>query len=233
LHALQEKLLRRDLFEEFCQEFTREMNRLRMAARANLTAAEHELGRVRSEIGKLVQALKDGVPASVVKDDLIKLEARQADVQKQPDRINEPPPLLHPKMADLYRQKVTELAKALEHEESRIEASEALRGLLDVITLTPDGNELRIELQGNLAAMLRAAEAQNLGKRFAIDRGENSPLPDESQLVQIMVVAGAGFEPAQVSFNKRNDDAPCWSKTLIPFTFLAFSRCSTVLSSTP
>jgi hypothetical protein len=28
--ALQEKLLRHDLFEEFCDEFTREMNRLRM-----------------------------------------------------------------------------------------------------------------------------------------------------------------------------------------------------------
>jgi len=30
LKALHEKLLRQDLFEEFCDEFTREMNRLRM-----------------------------------------------------------------------------------------------------------------------------------------------------------------------------------------------------------
>ncbi len=30
LRALQEKLLQQDLFEEFCDEFTREMNRLRM-----------------------------------------------------------------------------------------------------------------------------------------------------------------------------------------------------------
>jgi site-specific DNA recombinase len=33
LHAPQEKLLHRDLFEEFCDEFTREMNRLRMEHR--------------------------------------------------------------------------------------------------------------------------------------------------------------------------------------------------------
>ena len=32
--ALQDKLLRQDLFEEFCDEFTREMNRLRMEHRA-------------------------------------------------------------------------------------------------------------------------------------------------------------------------------------------------------
>ena len=43
LKALQEKLLRQDLFEEFCHEFTREMNRLRMEHRATLTAAEREI----------------------------------------------------------------------------------------------------------------------------------------------------------------------------------------------
>ena len=46
LKALQEKLLRQDLFEEFCDEFTREMNRLRMEHRANLSAAEREIDRI-------------------------------------------------------------------------------------------------------------------------------------------------------------------------------------------
>jgi hypothetical protein len=61
-------------------------------------------------------------------------------------------------MARIYRTKVTELGKALEHPESRVEATEALRGLVDAIVLTPDGSreELGIELQGNLAAMLGA-----------------------------------------------------------------------------
>jgi hypothetical protein len=60
-------------------------------------------------------------------------------------------------MADLYRQKVAALAEALEHPEIRTEASEALRGLIDAIVLTPDQGELQIELTGNLAAMLGAA----------------------------------------------------------------------------
>ena len=41
-------------------------------------------------------------------------------------------------MAELYRQKVTTLAQALEHAETRTEATEALRGLIDAIVLTPD-----------------------------------------------------------------------------------------------
>src|SRR5207237_1155032 len=34
LNAVREKLMRKDLFEEFCHEYTREMNRLRMARQA-------------------------------------------------------------------------------------------------------------------------------------------------------------------------------------------------------
>ena len=56
LDALQEKLLRHDLFEEFCEEFTREMNRLRMEYRANLSSAERELERVRAGIRKVIDA---------------------------------------------------------------------------------------------------------------------------------------------------------------------------------
>ena len=48
------------------------------------------------------------------------------------------------------------VAEALERPETRTEASEALRGLIETVVLTPDQGELRIELKGNLAAMLSA-----------------------------------------------------------------------------
>ena len=70
LQALQEKLLRQDLFEEFCDEFTREMNRLRMEHRASLTAAEREIEHIEVRRKKLVQSIMDGVPASEVRDEL-------------------------------------------------------------------------------------------------------------------------------------------------------------------
>jgi DNA invertase Pin-like site-specific DNA recombinase len=56
----------------------------------------------------------------------------------------------------LYRQKVTTLAQALAHPETRTEATAALRGLIDAIVMTPADGGLRIELKGNLAAMLGA-----------------------------------------------------------------------------
>ena len=50
-----------------------------------------------------------------------------------------PPPLLHPSMALQYRKRVHQLYEALqdEEEETRIEAADILRSLVDKIVLTP------------------------------------------------------------------------------------------------
>ncbi len=112
------------------------------------------------------------VAPSEVKDELNANAARREELKARLAAADAPPPLLHPEMAELYRQKVTALAQALEHPETRTEASEALRVLIDAIVLTPDRGEalsrdgqgtsssetvLRIELKGNLAAILSAA----------------------------------------------------------------------------
>src|SRR5436309_1721718 len=184
LRALQEKLLRQDLFEEFCDEFTREMNRLRMEHRAGLSAAERQIERIEARRKKLVESIMEGVPASEVKDELNANAARREELKAKLAAADAPPPLLHPEMAGLYRQKVTALAEALEHSETRTEASEALRGLIEAIVLTPNQGELQIELKGNLAAMLGAAQ-----------NAKRSPETGDLSL-QVVMVAGAGFEPA-------------------------------------
>jgi len=62
LKALEEKLLQRDLFDEFCEEFTREMNRLRGEHRASLVAGERQLTRLEARRKKLVESIMEGVP---------------------------------------------------------------------------------------------------------------------------------------------------------------------------
>ena len=63
LSALQDKLMRKDFFEEFCREFAKEMNRLRMEQRAGLSGAKRELERVKRDIQKVIEAIVDGVNA--------------------------------------------------------------------------------------------------------------------------------------------------------------------------
>lgn len=82
-------------------------------------------------------------------------------------------------MADLYRSKVEKLAAALRREDTRLEASEMLRGLIEAIVLIPEKGQLRIELRGNLAAMLAAAQ-----------QTKRSPETGDL-LVPVQLVAGA------------------------------------------
>jgi site-specific DNA recombinase len=97
-----------------------------------------------------------------VKDEMNANAARREELKARLAAADEPPPLLHPGMAELYRSKVTDLGKALEHPESRSEATESLRGLIEAIVLTPNQGKLRIELKGNLAAMLGAATSEEV-----------------------------------------------------------------------
>jgi chromosome segregation ATPase len=140
--ALQEKLLRQDLFEEFCKEFTREMNRLRMEYRANLSSAERELEHVRAGIRRVIDAIKDGFAGPELRAEMDELQARKESLLAQLATADAPVPLLHPNLAALYREKVATLASVLQNAESRSEAAEALRGLMDAIVLVPAGNEL-------------------------------------------------------------------------------------------
>jgi DNA invertase Pin-like site-specific DNA recombinase len=179
LKALQEKLLRQDLFEEFCEEFTREMNRLRMEHRASLSSAKRELEQVRAGIRKVIEAIKAGYAGAELKAEMQGLQDRKDALVARLAAADEPPPLLHPGMADLYRQKVETLTQALTQPDSRTEAADALRGLIDAIVLTPAQGELKVELRGNLAAMLAAARD-----------AKRSPETGDLEL-QVALVAGA------------------------------------------
>jgi site-specific DNA recombinase len=182
LVALRDKLMRRDLFEDFCREYVRELNRLRMEHRASLSNARTELAGVEREIRKFIQAIKDGVSALSIKDELLSLEARKVELQSCLE-AQEMPELLHPRMADIYREKVGNLCLALESEESRTGAADAIRALVEAIVLEPDGERLSITLKGDLAGMLSAAR-------------DTKRSPDTGDLmVQIKLVAGGGFEP--------------------------------------
>jgi hypothetical protein len=121
LKALQENLLNQEL-AEFCDEFTREMNRLKMERRAHLSSAKRKVERIGAWIKKpLNLMLDDEVAVDEGKVEIKSLDARRKELQAQLENSEEPPPLLHSETAELYRQKATTLAQALEHPDTRTE----------------------------------------------------------------------------------------------------------------
>lgn len=64
LAALQSRLMGPALCAEFCEEYTRYLNKLRSEKNATLAAAKAEVGKLAKQRENLIQAIKDGVPAS-------------------------------------------------------------------------------------------------------------------------------------------------------------------------
>jgi site-specific DNA recombinase len=85
-------------------------------------------------------------------------------------------PRLQPNLAELYRQKVTNLAEALNDQHSRLEAAECIRELIEEIRLVPEKGKLQVELYGELAALINIANEHPRSKETG---------------VQITLVAGA------------------------------------------
>jgi site-specific DNA recombinase len=103
------------------------------------------------------------------------LEARRVELCTRLEAAPTPMPRLHPNLAELYRNKVTNLAEALNDEHTRLEAAECIRELIEEIRLVPENGKLRVELYGELAALLNLANGH--------------PRPKETG-VQITLVAG-------------------------------------------
>ena len=182
--ALQGRLMDPALCAEFCEEYTRQRNALRGAKNAQLTSARTELAKLAKDRDRLIEAIKAGVPAAEVKDDLARIAARREELEALLDSKDEPV-ILHPGMAEHYRRQVAALADALNAEANRAEAADLLRGLIDRITLTPneESKKLEIDLYGDLAGILGLAA------------NKNGPL-DESDpsIQQVKLVAGAGYQ---------------------------------------
>jgi site-specific DNA recombinase len=183
IEALKTRLMTPDLFKEFCDEFIKEVNRIRRGAGAERASAEIELAKIKKRQRQIVNAIADGISARTLKDELMALEAREdvliAKLQTAPQQNV----LLNPNMAEIYRQRVAVLHQALEAPDGNVEAIEAVRSLIDRIAVTPTAGKLTIDLYGEIAAILCMAA----GKKAA-----DVPVSVAEQLV---MVAGVGFEP--------------------------------------
>ena len=83
LNALRCHLMDPKLFKEFCDEFTREMNRLRMEGSASIEAARAEVMRIERELDTLLNLILKGGAADRINAKMVQLEGRKAELERQ------------------------------------------------------------------------------------------------------------------------------------------------------
>ena len=146
------------LFKAFCEEFHREINRLRIEESSTLEAQRTALEKVNRRTRKIIELItEDDAPVQAMKAELRALEVKQAELEKTLASAQAQAPLIHPTMAEVYRRQVASLHDALADPDSRDEAFEIIRSLIDEIRLVPESGALKIELRGELAGILALA----------------------------------------------------------------------------
>jgi len=171
--------MRPDCVKAFIAEFHAETNRLLAKQDRERLALDLDLDKTEHEIGKLIQAIKDGVPGTAIRDEMAILEDRRLQLAHKLQEAPAPMPRLHPNLAAVYERKVADLTATLNDGAVQSEAGEAIRALIDEVRLTPKTDELKIELYGEAAALI------NLGAN------KNPRAKDPG--VQVTLVAGVGF----------------------------------------
>jgi site-specific DNA recombinase len=184
LAGLKEKLMAPELVREFTQAFQEEVNRTAAEDERQFKADRQQLETIERKIAGIVAAVEEGNYSRALGDRLAELERQQESLQA---RQGEAPPStvrLHPRLADIYAEKVQQLEKALNEPDIRQEAAEVLRGLIDRIELRPrsDAKGVDAVLHGDLAEILSLCEETPRKRKLPGAKGSGS---------QLSVVAGA------------------------------------------
>jgi len=176
LAGLKQHLMAPELVKAFVAEYHAQLNRMNAAVDAEHDAKKAELAKVERQIAAIIEAIKDGIRTPSMKHEMESLEVRRIELRAALTHAPAFMPRLHPNLADIYRQKVSDLHAALNRDDARTEAASVLRDLIDEVRLVPEHGDLTIELRGDLTEILALA---------------NKNPRRESAGVQVTLVAGA------------------------------------------
>ncbi len=194
LAGLKDRLMAPDMVDEAIRSFVEETNRLNHAQRADRSATESKLAKIKKSKADIVDAIENGRYSETLMDRLLDLEAEEKVLKAAMAEAPADVPDIHPNIAGIYAKKVERLAEALNRPEDRDEAADAIRGLIDRVTLTPGAKrgEVHVTLQGEFGAILEWLGARERKEA----RNDDSPGACAAGLgVSSKMVAGTGFEP--------------------------------------
>ena len=106
---------------------------------------------------------------------------RKLSLQTKEDKI-----VLHPNIGELYARKIGDLKSLIQNDTTKHQATEIIRSLIEKIVVSPTGQRGKsdVVLHGALASIL--AYANDTAQSGVVSSGVGG----------VLLVAGAGFEPA-------------------------------------
>ena len=216
ISAMQNHLMQPKMVAIFCEEYTSFINKKRSNRFAQAEKYKKELNKLEKDKHNIIEAIKNGFASDELRDSLNAISKRREEIESYLREQDEPQVLLHPNMAKRYQEEIEKIIQSLNHDDTRIQAAETLRGMIDKIVLTPKqcGKEYSIDLHGDLAGILSVAVGRKskiteydpfLQQVASIAYRDNNKSSDivsglckdfpMGSLCKDKLVAGVGFEP--------------------------------------
>lgn len=117
------------MVDEAIRSFVEETNRLNHAQRADRSATESKLDKIKKGKTDIVDAIENGRYSETLMDRLLDFEAEEKVLKAAMAEAPADTPDIHPNIAGIFAKKVGRLAEALNRLEDRDEAADAIRGL--------------------------------------------------------------------------------------------------------
>lgn len=105
---------------------------------------------IERELKKLLEALKAEGPMETTIEEMKATGVRKAVLANEPGSADNPPPLLHPNKAGIYRERTDNPYKALNDEVGRSAAAEIIRTLIEEIVVAPQTRTVSVELRSSV-----------------------------------------------------------------------------------
>ncbi|WP_156215038.1 hypothetical protein [Pseudorhodobacter antarcticus] len=133
----------------------------------------------------LYEAIADGLRTPGLKAKLDEMEARLTQVDHDLETPEPSPVRFHPNLADLYRQKVMDLAATLSDPDIRTQALETIQSLISSVSVSIGTDGVKIELEGAITMMIGVVQ----NAKSPLGSGLDADIVHRS----VKVVAGGGF----------------------------------------
>ena len=191
LTGIRSRLMTPALAKAFCEEYTAQMNRLRMEQNAASEKNKRDLAKVGKEMEVVYQAFIKSPDFDFLREKLSALDARKKELQAAIE--NAPAPVfVHPQMSLRYAQAIEGFLAAVNDPEHRSVAAKNLRTILEkiVLTLNLDRTELVVDIVGELSGILQIAEGHRKGKGAVhVDGGSVTQQGKEIEQVEALVAS--------------------------------------------
>ncbi len=194
LGALRDRLMQDDMVAAFIAAFREAVRTDGQEQTTEQRRIEAELRKVRQDLDGLDATARQGRLTDRLHRLMVELEAKVESLEAALASPPPPPVALPDDLAALYRERISDLAATLDDPEHRVEARDRLRPLIERVAVrfgTANIRGVEIELEGDLVALLSLGLGGNAPKA-----GAAGAAGLREQVRSVMVVAGAGFEPA-------------------------------------